>query len=224
MQYDGLLLDHDGVLVELLELSAVLTGIREHGEPCFRRLGIDPVSASLDALGVGTDIERVQALADGHGVDPEALWRCRDDAVEETLHAATRAGEKEPYDDIGALRRLDLPRGVVSNNQRRIVEYTLSAHDLRGLFETVCAREPTLGSLEQKKPAPTYIETAMADLGVEQPLYVGDSESDVRAAHRAGVDIAFLRRAHNADTSLSTEPTYEVTSLEEVVALGRPRV
>jgi phosphoglycolate phosphatase-like HAD superfamily hydrolase len=57
----------------------------------------------------------------------------------------------------------------------------------------------------------------MADLGIERPLYVGDSESDVEAARRAGVDVAFLRRTHNAERSLSVEPTYEVTSLHAVV-------
>jgi HAD superfamily hydrolase (TIGR01549 family) len=221
MSYDGLLLDHDGVLVGLLELDSVLAGLRRRGGPCFRELGIDPASASLDALGVGADPAEVRTLADRHGVDARALWRCRDEAVEEILHAATRAGKKDPYDDVDALRSLDVPRGVVSNNQRRIVEFVLGEHGLRDLFGTVQARAPTLDSLDQKKPAPTYLDAAAADLGIEHPLYVGDSESDVLAARRAGLDVAFLRRPHNAGRSLPTEPTYEVDSLHEIAALCR---
>jgi phosphoglycolate phosphatase-like HAD superfamily hydrolase len=115
-----------------------------------------------------------------------------------------------------------VPCGVVSNNQRRIVASVLAAHGLQDLFGTIRARDPTLDSLDRKKPAPTYLEAAMADLDIERPLYVGDSETDVLAANRAGVDTAFLRREHNADVSLSVDPTYEVTGLDEVVALGWP--
>jgi phosphoglycolate phosphatase-like HAD superfamily hydrolase len=53
----------------------------------------------------------------------------------------------------------------------------------------------------------------MADLGVSDPLFVGDSESDVQVAHAAGLDSVFLRREHRADYELSVEPTYELSSL-----------
>jgi phosphoglycolate phosphatase-like HAD superfamily hydrolase len=57
----------------------------------------------------------------------------------------------------------------------------------------------------------------LSDLGVENALYIGDSETDLVAAHRAGIDSAFLRRDHVADVNLSTEPTIEVATLEELV-------
>ena len=219
--YDGLLFDHDGVLVELISRDAIDAGLRRHGGESLRALGVDPGPALFDALNVGAEREEIRSIADGHGVDAGALWQCRDDAIETTLRRATRDGEKEPYDDVDALSAVDLPCGVVSNNQRRIVEFVLEAHGLDHLFETVRARDPVLASLDRKKPAPTYIEAAMADLDIETPLYVGDSESDVLAAHRAGVDTAFLRRAHNADTPLSVQPTHEVTGLDEVVTVAR---
>jgi phosphoglycolate phosphatase len=218
--YDGLLLDHDGVLVELVSRDTIATGLREHGEPLLRDIGVDPEPDLFDAFNVGAETGEIRTLADRHGVDPDTLWRCRDDAIETTLHRATRAGEKEPYDDVDALAALDVPLGVVSNNQRRIVEFVLNTHGLRGLFDTVRAREPILASLDRKKPAPTFLDSAMADLDIDRPLYVGDSESDVVAAHRAGVDTAFLRREHNADASLSVAPTHEVTSLDEIATLG----
>ena len=220
-EYDGLLLDHDGVLVELFDLDAMTAGLRQYGEPCFRALGLDPEPALFDSFSVGAEIDEVRAVARRHSVDPDTLWRCRDDAIAATLREATHAGEKEPYEDVGAIGTVDLPRGIVSNNQRRIVEFVLAEHGLRELFGTVRAREPALSSLNRKKPAPTYLEGAMEDLGVERPLYVGDSESDVVAARHAGVDVVFLRREHNAATSLAVDPTYEATSLEEVVGLIR---
>lgn len=215
--YDGLLLDHDGVLVELLSRERIAAGLRTHGEPLLQALGVPPEPGLFDAFHVGAERAEIRAHADRHDVDPDALWRCRDDAIETTLRAATRAGRKEPYDDVEALAGLDVPRGVVSNNQRRIVEFVLATHGLDDLFETVRAREPTLASLDRKKPAPVYLDEAAVDLGVERPLYVGDSESDVLAANRAGVDTVFLRRGHNAGTALSTDPTYEAGTLDEVV-------
>jgi len=219
--YDGLLLDNDGVLVELVSHETIAAGLRTHGESHLRSLGVDPHQELFDAFNVGAQRAEISALAERHGVDPGTLWRCRDDAVEATLRAATRAGNKDPYHDIDALAALELPRGVVSNNQRRIVEFVLSAHGLREQFDTVRAREPTLASLDQKKPAPTYLDRAVVDLGIERPLYVGDSETDVLAARRAGVDVVFLRRGHNADVSLSADPTYEAGSLNEVVTILR---
>ena len=220
--YDGLLLDHDGVLVELVDRDHITAGLREYGKPRLAELGVDLDPALLDAFQVGAESAEIRALADRYGVDPGALWRCRDDAIETALHAATRNGEKSPYDDVSALAALDAPCGVVSNNQHRIVEFVLETHDLRGLFDTVQARAPTLASLDRKKPSPTYLQRAVADLDTEDPLYVGDSESDIVAAHRANVDVAFLRRPHNADRSLSTDPTHEVGGLDEIVTAVGP--
>jgi phosphoglycolate phosphatase-like HAD superfamily hydrolase len=36
-------------------------------------------------------------------------------------------------------------------------------------------------------------------------VYIGDRESDVDAAHAAGIDSAFVRRAFNADAVLDIE-------------------
>lgn len=223
--YDALLLDHDGVIVDLLALDSLESGILSHGKPCYRALGIEPDDSLRDALSIGAIASDIQQLASSHGVDASELWRCRDDAAEQTLQEATRTGEKDPYDDVSVLESVELPVGVASNNQRRIVEFILAHHDLTHLFETVWGREPTIESLGRKKPEPTYLLGAMEDMSVENPLYVGDSETDVIAANRAAVDCAFIRRSHNAETPLSVDPAYEVTGLDQVVAiLGGTRV
>ncbi len=85
--------------------------------------------------------------------------------------------------------------------------------------DTVRARAPHPDSLDRKKPRPTFLREAMADLAIENPLYVGDSESDSEAGHRAGLDVAYIRRRHNGDAALDHEPTYEVEGLEDVVGL-----
>jgi HAD superfamily hydrolase (TIGR01549 family) len=216
MSYDSLLLDHDGVVVTLGDETALVDAAYDS----LRDAGVDaPPDDAVETLSVSVTPDELRALSDRYGLDPDRLWGHRDARVEETLRAETTAGRKRPYDDVDILRELSVPTGIVSNNQTRIVEFVLDHYDLRHHFETIHARSPTPESLTRKKPRPNFLEAAMADLSVSNPLYVGDSETDVLAGHRAGVDVAFLRRAHNADRSLSVEPTFEVSTLDEVAAL-----
>jgi phosphoglycolate phosphatase-like HAD superfamily hydrolase len=211
--YDGLLLDHDGVIATLCDASA----LTEAARGALRDAGVtDPDEAAVDTLSVRVDDADLREVARRHGVDPDRLWRHRDDRIRDTLCAETRAGRKAPYDDVGALAGIDLPAGVVSNNQTRIVEFALEHYGLADRFGTVRARSPVRASLDRKKPNPDYLDAAMADLGVENPLYVGDSESDVVAGQRAGLDVAFLRREHNADRRLDADATYDVDGLAAV--------
>ena len=216
MPYDSLLLDHDGVIVTLGDETALVDAARTS----LLDAGIDdPPADAVDTLSLAVADDELRAVSERYGLDPERLWRYRDDRVDEALRAETTAGRKAPYDDVDALADLDAPTGIVSNNQTRIVEFVLDHYDLAHHFGTVRARSPTRESLTRKKPRPTFLEEAMTDLSVSNPLYVGDSESDVVAGQRAGLDVAFLRRDHNADRSLAVDPTYEVGGLDDVAAL-----
>ena len=220
MGYDGLLLDHDGVIVTLGDRESLTTAT----EAALADAGLDPTPDLVETLHVSADREDVRSIGDRLGLDPATLWRHRDDRVAETLRAEARAGRKAPYDDAEVLRSIECPVGVVSNNQTRVVEFVLAHYDLRDAVEVVRAREPTVESLARKKPAPTFLEEAVAALEVTNPLYVGDSESDVVAGRRAGLDVAFLRRPHRDGLDLAVEPTHEVGDLHAVrdlVAAGR---
>lgn len=216
--YDGLLVDHDGVLVTLGEEQALVRAARN----ALHDAGVeDPHPDAVDRLSIWVSAADLQAVCDRYDLDPDRLWRYRDDRVHEALLALVRDGDKSPYDDVRALARVDDPLGIASNNQTRLIESVLDQYDLADRFDTVRARAPRRESLDRKKPRPTFLEEAMADLAIENPLYVGDSESDVEAGHRAGLDVAFVRRPHNADASLDSEPTYEVSGLDDVVGILR---
>jgi len=214
--YDGLLLDHDGVLLSLTERATLEATARE----ALRSAGVEaPSRADAERLSIRVSPAELTSLADRHAVPPERLWRHREDHIEALLREELAAGRKAPYDDVTALADVGVPAGVVSNNQRRIVDHALDVHGLDDRFETVVAREPTVESLREKKPEPTFLYDAIDDIGAANPLYVGDSETDVVAANRAGVDVAFLRRSHNADRTLDVGPTYDVSGLDAVVDL-----
>lgn len=214
--YDGLLLDHDGVVVTLSSWSVLRAATAE----AFADAGIsEPRSEDVDAITIRVSPEELRAVADRYGADPDRLWRRRENRIESALQTEAEAGRKAPYDDVAHLDRVEAPIGIVSNNQTRIVEFVLRTHGLRELVEAVHARAPTRESLQEKKPEPTYLEAAATELGCSNPLYVGDSESDVVAGRRAGFDTVFLRRSHNADRQLDAEPHLEAESLETVAEL-----
>jgi HAD superfamily hydrolase (TIGR01549 family) len=212
--YDALLLDHDGVIVNVADGDAV----RSAAITAFRDAGVDdPTDEQVDTLAFGPTRPELDALSDQVGVESATLWRHRDDNLADALQAAARDGHKEPYPGVDALAGLDYPVGIASNNQRRVVEYILDHHAIAGEFDALRAREPHVDSLDRKKPAPTFLREATADLGVSNPLYVGDKESDLIAGHHAGFDTALVRREHNQGVTPDHEPTYEVDGLDSVV-------
>lgn len=220
MCYDGLLLDHDGVLVRVLEAEQRLPRFRQQLLETLQRDNIEvPDDDVIETLSGGMSYEKVLELSEQIGLAPDRLWRYRDDTFADVLLDAAHDGHKRPYDDVRSLSRLDLPLGVASNNQTRVVESILDQYDLDDTFQTIHAREPTLSSLQEKKPRPTYLKRGMEDLGITNPLYVGDKESDIVAGKRAGIDTAFIRREHNESVSLAREPTYEVRTLDDVATI-----
>jgi HAD superfamily hydrolase (TIGR01549 family) len=240
VQYDAIIFDNDGVLVELVALDV----LRDAAWEAFEAVGVaerspaarqtqsgdvaerssaarrtqsgdvaEPDPAHVERMVVGVTPDDLTTVAGAYDLDPEEFWRARDRAASEAQIEEIRAGRKALYDDVDALDALDTPMGIVSTNQQATVEFVLEFFDLGHLFEAVYGREPTPESLRLKKPETHYLERAMDDLGSETPLFVGDSETDLVAARRAGVDSAFIRRDHRADLILDEEPTHEIESL-----------
>jgi phosphoglycolate phosphatase-like HAD superfamily hydrolase len=210
-EYDAVLFDKDGVLVELTELETIYDAV----EDAFGEFGVEPTRNEVERL-VGCDAEEVVEVCGRYGVDPGEFWRKRDAKVSSVQRDAFDAGNKNPYVDIDVVERIAAEHtvGVVSNNQRATVD-----HVLEGLgvdVETSYGREHSLESHRRKKPSPHYVERALEDIGTRDAVYVGDSHKDVVAAHRAGVDSAFVRREHRSDVTLETQPTYEVGDLHEL--------
>lgn len=209
MTYEAVVFDMDGVLVELTE-GVVADAIYGAFEACGV---VDPPPEHVETLVAGATVEDVRTVCAAHDIDPATFWHTRDSAASRAQVRAIEAGDKPPYEDVTVLDDLDVPMGIVSSNQQATVEFVLTHHGLADQFAVAYGRPPALADVRRRKPHPHFLERALGDLGVEHALYVGDSVSDVHAAHRAGLDSAFVRRPHRADLELPTEPTYEVESL-----------
>lgn len=214
--YEAVIFDNDGVLLDLAGMEPHREGARD----ALAAVGVDdPTEEDIERISLGVSPADLRAVAERYGIDPAELWRARDRETSARQCDEMRVGRKAPYDDVDRLAAFECPRGVVSSNQTATVEFAFEHFGLDGYFETVHGRPPTIESLRLKKPNPYYVEQALTDLGVEDALFVGDSETDVEAAHAAGIDAAFIRRPHRADHELTVSPEYEVEELADVLAI-----
>jgi len=214
--YDAVLFDSDGVLVEPPGAETQTAAIRR----AFQSVGIDdPDEGHVQALTSGVTSETLDDIGAVYDIDPVALWEAREHHDEQSQFEAFRAGDRDRYDDTAAVSDIPLPRGVVSNNHHSTIEFVLEFFEFDDDFDTYYGREKTVESLGLKKPNTHYVERALDDLGGGSALYVGDSENDVLAAHRAGLDSVFLRRQHCRSVDLSVDPTYELETLHGLAAL-----
>ena len=217
--YDTVLFDSDGVLVEPPARETQARATRD----AFRAVGVaDPAPEHVAAVVDGVTVEGLTELCGNYGLDPETFWAAREHHDEQSQLVAFRDGRRTRYDDVSVIHDLPCRRGVVSNNHHSTIEFVLERFDLDSVFETAYGRPKTVESLDLKKPNTHYLDRALADVDAESGLYVGDSRSDVVAAHRADMDSMFVRRSHCRDISLDVAPTYEVESLAALPDLLQP--
>ncbi|QLH83115.1 HAD family hydrolase [Halosimplex pelagicum] len=215
--YEAVVFDNDGVLVELTEMDL----LRRAARAAFEDHGVaDPPEALVEHAANGNldDLARVEDALDLPLAD---YWASREDHAVSHQCDAVESGAKPLYDDVTALADLPHRKAVVSNNQHGTVEFIVDHYGLTDHFEHVAGRDPTVEGARRRKPETHYLDAALDELGTRDAVYVGDSPKDVEVAHRAGVDSAFLRRSHRADTVLDRDPTYEVetlTALAETLA------
>ncbi len=232
MTYDAIIFDSDGVLVEPTNPDVHRNAVRK----AFIEYGISEVDAEtverlVEITGDHRDqlsAANVKQVCSGYGIDPEEYWRRRELLAAEAQFEEIDRGRKRSYPDIGVLETLnsgslDLPLGVISNNQHKTVMYALDAFDISAHFDAVYGREPSLLGIERRKPNPYYAERIIHDLEASEPLLVGDSLVDLQTAARLGIDSVFVNRNHREDYELSEQPSYEVDDLEELTEIVSAR-
>lgn len=213
MTYDTVIFDNDGVLVGRTSFDV----LQDATEATFADFGVTDLDPDhLEDMTIGATPTQVDIVCETYGLDPETFWRARDTRLSRAQQVEARAGRKTPYDDIDTLAGLDAEMGIVSSNQQETVDFLLEHFDIGDHFGTAYGREPTIESLDLRKPHPHYLERALADLDGESALFVGDNESDIKAAERAGIDSAFIRRPHRRSWDLNVWPTWEIETLDDL--------
>ncbi|WP_311172237.1 HAD family hydrolase [Halobellus ordinarius] len=228
MNYDTIIFDSDGVLVEPTDPAVHRTAVRK----AFLEFGVVDVDAeTVEYLVEITGDERdklsaanVRRVCEEFGIEPEQFWRRREQLAVEAQAEEVERGRKCTYPDVGVVNILDAPGkdltlAVVSNNQAGTVTNSLEAFDLAPHFDAIYGREPTLAGLDRRKPDTYYAEKILTEFGGDQVLFVGDSIVDIQTADRLGIDSAFLHRDHRASYQLTESPKYEIDGLEGLLEI-----
>lgn len=212
----AILFDMDGVLLEGRSADPVVHSLALEDLLADRGLNVD--DGDRAAL---SEYEYTDAFVDACAaidVDPVSFYTAREERSAAHIIDRIADGARGVYDDVDALNRLPgrAAVGVVSNNYHPAVTFVVERFGL-DIFEFVRGRDFGPEGFSRRKPDPYYLNEALDALGTSGGLYVGDRETDVRAAERAGIDSVFLRREHNADVALDVAPTVEVDGLDAVV-------
>lgn len=171
----GILFDLDGTLLDTLEdlLDATNYALGVHGYP--------PRTLAELRRFVGNGAYNQMRLSIGEGASPEEIQKVLETYKPYyTQHCRIKT---KPYpgvlEALGQLKE-KYPIAIVSNKPDSAVKELCREH-FPGVY--------TLGELPDcpRKPAPDMVFKAMADIGAERCVYVGDSEVDVITAKNAGV-------------------------------------
>ncbi|ADB60882.1 HAD-superfamily hydrolase, subfamily IA, variant 1 [Haloterrigena turkmenica DSM 5511] len=219
MQYDAVLFDFDGVVVENPSPRRMYDALARTYEQLGRS---DPAAETVQEILSG-DFESIADRCRRLEVDTDTFCSQAASEMIRTQLADVERGLRSMYDDVAAVRSLEAPLGVVSDNHPTVVSRLLDRFGLRSLFETVYGCPLTPDGLARRKPDPTNIERAMDSLEAESALYVGDRPVDVQAAHNAGIDSALVARADDememgTAESPDAAPTYRLASLTQLPA------
>jgi HAD superfamily hydrolase (TIGR01549 family) len=104
-------------------------------------------------------------------------------------HQARLAPQTRIYPGVIQLLELahqaSIPMGIVTGRHRQDLEILLQPHGLLRYFHVIV----TDNELSEPKPSPEGLLKALAQFGLpaSQAFYIGDSLSDIHAAHAAGV-------------------------------------
>ncbi|NNH70197.1 HAD family hydrolase [Nocardia uniformis] len=109
---------------------------------------------------------------------------------------------------------------IVSNNSSVAVQRFMTQHDLQHAIDGVYGRDSA--TLHCLKPDPYLLNRAVEDLGTtpEDCVFVGDSVSDVIAAHTARIScIAFANRPEKIATLGAHSPAATITSMMHLLSV-----
>jgi heme-degrading monooxygenase HmoA len=96
MSYDGLLLDFDGVVVDILEDERRIPAFRSQFTELLTGEEITLDESVIDALAHSITREQLQTFSEQSGLTPEQLWRYRDDAFAELNERIRRIARSRP--------------------------------------------------------------------------------------------------------------------------------
>ena len=168
----GILFDLDGTLLD------TLADLHDSVNHVLREFGYPERTPEEVRLFVGNGARRLMDQAVPQGVDAQAAFDAFQRWYPQHCQIKTQAYRGIP-EALAALKK-KYPIAIVSNKPDTAVKVLCADY-----FPGIYARGESADC--PRKPAPDMVFKAMAEIGVDHCVYVGDSEVDVLTARNAGV-------------------------------------
>lgn len=188
---------------------------------------------AIQQRGIDLDFETYRKMVKGilprsyvekFGIDHVEFWKLIDNVNLEYRKALAKEGKIKVFPDVSRtlqeLKTMGLKLAAVSNASQECTEFVLNLFNLEKYFDAVFGKDYSY--LDGVKPNPYLIQKSLRALNVStnEALVVGDSELDVKAAHRAGIKAVQVLRFDN----FVEEADYHVRDLNELVDLVKELV
>jgi len=211
--YDGIIFDQDGVLLDSgINKFHWMDQIRiDEAEKKGLKLGKDEVKKIVKS----SSHETVEEILNDIGMTWEQL-RELERKKENWKIERIEKGEITLFPKVKeVLQRIEHPTALVTNAPYMSTHFTLNYFGIKNYFDHVNA--PRLKNIkkfyDRKKPKPVMIHEAIEDVGLENPVMIGDSGSDIKAAENAGIDSIHIQ---SYGFESEAEPTYKADTVAEV--------
>jgi phosphoglycolate phosphatase len=207
----AVIFDLDGTLVDTApDLTLALNHV-------LLKAGREVVAnaAVRNMVGHGARALIVKGLADTGGVLPEAeIDIMFEDFIE--FYGENIAVQSRPFpgavDYLLRLADAGIKLGLCTNKRQDLTEALTEALDLTRHFQVIAGGD----RFPERKPDPLHVTGTLELLGAaaDETLFIGDSETDLKAARAAGVPIALVTFGYSRDPVESLAPDALIESFE----------
>ena len=213
MKYDAVIFDMDGVILDSgLDNFQWMDQIRRKKA---KEMGYKYSKDDAVQIVQSTDMSQVQELMDRKEMTLEEVeeieHRVQNAKISLIEHGAIRLfSETEKI-----LQEIDRPIGLATNSPKKTAKFTLRYFGINDYFDSFQALELTdlENYIENKKPHAYMLEKVIEELDAENPVMVGDTSADIKAAENAGID-SVLVQSYAERKNLN--PTHRIRDLSEL--------
>jgi len=213
MRYDHVIFDNDGVLLD--STTKNLQWMEKFRIKEAEKRGVEMTQEQSTRIFRASSPEEIRQVAKDTGLTVEQLREIETAKTHKKMEKIKK-GEIKLFDSVKkVLKKIKQPKAMVSNAPQEATKFSLERYAIEKHFHTI--RSPSLNDIEKytekKKPNPEMIEKVIKEKASENPIYIGDSGTDIEAAQKAGID------SIHVETSGSTErnPTYTVKNIEGIL-------
>lgn len=208
----AILFDVDGVLVDSLKANEL------YKKKLFRQAGHDDVDHIIEGSFHKPFKQVVKEVLESKNItDEKESDRLLDLMLDPTLRAFQAKHYKFPKDLRKVLKKLHerFVLGVVTSRIKQGTEEILNLGSIEKYFDVVI----TVDDVENYKPHPEPLEKALKELGLkpEEAIYIGDSDTDIMAAHSAGMPSIHLSETMHESAHHQILDFSEVLDAVEVI-------